>query len=224
MSALTSSIASRWSGVSVNGKRLLELALPVGVGSANAWPVRRRRSAYRLEQLAGELLRGAPRARLHRLPARAAELRQRRAARRRAPDVARDLRELVGGHEHAVVALVFEVQVVARHVRHRARLKAREARDAVVLVHDDVAGAQLGERAQRARRAPRRPPSRRVGPPRSARRRRSSRCSGNTASFSDGATKPSRSEAAAKRSDGSSGVRPRRRPRPASWLSARPRL
>ena len=69
-------------------------------------------------------------------------------------DVARDLRELVGGHEHAVVALVFEVQVVARDVRHGARLEAREARHAVVLVHDDVARAQLGERAQRA--APRR--------------------------------------------------------------------
>ncbi len=39
---------------------------------------------------------------------------------------------------------------------------------------------------------------------RSARRRRSRRCSGNTASFSGGATKPSRSDAAANRSDGSS--------------------
>ena len=65
-------------------------------------------------------------------------------------DVARDLRELVGGDEDAVIALVFEVQVVARDVGDRARLEAGEARDAVVLVHDDVAGAQVGERAQRA--------------------------------------------------------------------------
>ena len=65
-------------------------------------------------------------------------------------DVARDLRQLVGGDEDTVVALVFEVQVVACDVSDGAGLKAREARDPVVLVHDDVAGAQLGERAQRA--------------------------------------------------------------------------
>ena len=63
--------------------------------------------------------------------------------------VARDLGQLVGGYEHAIVALVFQVQVVARHVRHRARRKAGEARHAMVLVHDDVARAQVGERAQR---------------------------------------------------------------------------
>ena len=80
-----------------------------------------------------------------------------------APDVARDLRELVGGHEHAVVALVFEVEVVARDVRHGARLEAREARHAVVLVHDDVARAQLGEGAQRAPARAAAPPSRRPG-------------------------------------------------------------
>ncbi len=58
------------------------------------------------------------------------------------------------------------------------------------------------------RREPPRPPRPACAPARSARRRRSSRCSGNTASFSCGATKPSRSEAAAKRSDGSSTWRP----------------
>ena len=65
-------------------------------------------------------------------------------------DVARDLRQLLGGHEHAIVALVFEIEVVARDIRDGARLKAGEARDAVILVHDDVPGAQLRERAQRA--------------------------------------------------------------------------
>ena len=121
-------------------------------------------------------------------------------------DVARDLRELVGGHEDAVVALVFEVQVVARDARHGARLEAGEARDAVVLVHDDVAGAQIGERAQRApaaaARAPCRPPGRRParrdgGAAAGARGRRPASAAG--------ATKPSRSEAVAKRSEGSSG-------------------
>ena len=69
-------------------------------------------------------------------------------------DVARDLRELVDGHEDAVVAVVLEVEVVARDARDRAGLEAGEARDAVVLVHDDVAGAQVGERAQHAARRP----------------------------------------------------------------------
>ena len=65
-------------------------------------------------------------------------------------DVAADLRELVGRDEDAVVALVLEVEVVARDAGDGLRLEAGEARDAVVLVDDDVAGAQVGERAQRA--------------------------------------------------------------------------
>ena len=132
----------------VEREALLELALPVGVGAEGvaAAPAA---LCVQAEQLAGELLRGAAGARLHRLPARAAELGQRRVLAAGA-HVARDLGELIGGHEHAVIALVFEVQVVARDLRHGARLKAREARHAVVLVHDDVPGAQLAEGAQRA--------------------------------------------------------------------------
>src|SRR5271167_314443 len=64
-------------------------------------------------------------------------------------DIPRDLRQLLRRHEHPVVALIFQVQVVACDVRDSARLEAGEARDAVVLVHDDVARAQLRERAQR---------------------------------------------------------------------------
>ena len=62
-------------------------------------------------------------------------------------DVAADLGELVDGHEHAVRARVLEVQVVARDVGDGLGVKAGEARDPVVLVDDDVAGAQLGEAA-----------------------------------------------------------------------------
>src|SRR5919112_811868 len=102
-----------------------------------------------VQQLAGELLRGAPRARLQAVPAPAAELAQRRVGAAGA-DVAADLRELLGGDEDAVVALVLEVEVVARDPRDGLRLEAGEARDAVVLVDDDVARAQVGERAQRA--------------------------------------------------------------------------
>ncbi len=130
------------------GERLLELALPVGVLGEG---VTRAPAALGVEreQLSRELLRRAARTRLHRLPARTAELRKRRAL-AAGTDVARDLRQLVDRHEHAVIALVFQIQVVARHIRHRARLKAREARHAMVLVHNHIARAQLRERAQRA--------------------------------------------------------------------------
>ena len=154
MSALTSSIASRWSGVSVNGKRSSNSRCQSPSG-ANAWPLRRRRSAYSLSSSPASSC-AARRARAFIVSQRVPPSFESGGARRppRA-DVARDLRELVGGHEDAVVALVFEVQVVARDAGDGARLEAREARDAVVLVDDDVAGAQVGERAQRA------PPARR---------------------------------------------------------------
>ena len=58
--------------------------------------------------------------------------------------------QLVHRHEDLVRARVLELEVVARDVRDGLRLEAGEARDAVVLVHDDVAGAQLRERAQAA--------------------------------------------------------------------------
>ena len=73
MSPLTISIASRWSGVSRYGNAALELAQPVRVGlervAAAALALR-----VQVEQLAGQLLRGAAGARLHLVPARAAEL------------------------------------------------------------------------------------------------------------------------------------------------------
>ena len=52
------------------------------------------------------------------------------------------------GHEDLVRARVLELEVVAGDAGDGLRLEAGEARDAVVLVHDDVAGAQVGERAQ----------------------------------------------------------------------------
>ena len=124
---------------------LLEFPLPVAVGpegvAAAHAPL-----GVQLEQLPGQLLGGPAGACLERVPAAPAELAQRRMG---APgaDVAGDLGQLVGGDEDAVVAVVFEVQVVARDARHGARLEAGEAGDAVVLVDDDVTRAQLGERA-----------------------------------------------------------------------------
>src|SRR3954468_15376023 len=102
-----------------------------------------------VEQLAGELLRGAPGTRLHGLPRPAAELAQRRVAAAGA-DVAADLRELVDRHEDAVGAGELQLEVVARDAADGLRLEARELGEAVVLVDDDVAGPQVGEGAQRA--------------------------------------------------------------------------
>ena len=51
----------------------------------------------------------------------------------------------VTGVDELVVAAEVEVQVVARDPGDGLRVEAREARDAVVLVHDVVAGAQVGE-------------------------------------------------------------------------------
>src|SRR4051794_24826788 len=126
----------------------LELPQPVGVlgeGVAVATPA----LGVEVEQLAGELLRGAAGARLHRLPRLAAELAQRRVAAAGA-DVAADLRELVDRHEDAVGAGELQLEVVARDAADGLRLEARELGEAVVLVDDDVAGSQVGERAQRA--------------------------------------------------------------------------
>ena len=109
-----------------------------------------------VEQLAGQLLRGAAGARLDLVPARAAELGERRRAAVGA-QVAADLRQLVDRHEDLVVALELEVQVVAGDAGDGLGVEAREARDAVVLVDDVVAGAQVGEGAQQAAAAARRP-------------------------------------------------------------------
>ncbi len=57
------------------GEALLQFALPLGVGLEGE-PGPPAALGVEVEQLARELLRGAPRARLHRLPARASELRE----------------------------------------------------------------------------------------------------------------------------------------------------
>jgi hypothetical protein len=101
-------------------------------------------------------------------------------------DVAADLRELVDRHEDAVGAGELELEVVARDAADGLRLEARELGEAVVLVDDDVAGAQVGERAEGSAAAP-------VGR-RAARRgwRRNRRCSGMTARLQAGSDEPSR--------------------------------
>ena len=101
------------------------------------------------DELAGELADGLLRARLHRLPRLAAELRERRRAGVGA-DVARDLAELLVRDVEPVLAAEREQEIVARHARDRLRLEAEELADAVVLVDDVVAGAEVGEALERA--------------------------------------------------------------------------
>ena len=106
------------------------------------------------EQLAGELVDGDPRARLERLPGLAAELGERGRPRIGA-DVARDLAELVVRHEELVLAPEGELDVVARDAGDRLDVEPQELADAVVLVHDVIAGTQIREARERATEAQR---------------------------------------------------------------------
>src|SRR3954453_15599112 len=72
-------------------------------------------------------------------------------------DVARDLRELVDRHEDLVRALELEVEIVARDAGYGLGVEAGEAREPVVLVDDDVAGAEVGEAPEQAAPAAGRP-------------------------------------------------------------------
>ena len=125
------------------GERALELELPLAVGLEHV-ALARLALGVEVEQLAGELAGRAARARLDRVPALRAERRELRRVAARA-DVARDLRQLLGRREDLVVALVLELEVVAGDAGERLRLEAGEAGDAVVLVDDVVADAQVGE-------------------------------------------------------------------------------
>ena len=102
-----------------------------------------------LDQVAGELANRLARTRLERLPRLAAELRQ-RGRRGVGADVARDLAELLVRDVEAVLAAEGEQEVVAGDAGDRVRLEPEQAPDAVILVHDVVAGAQVGEGLQRA--------------------------------------------------------------------------
>ena len=101
-----------------------------------------------LQQLAGHLAQVLAGAGLEVVPRLAAELRERRRVRVGA-DVARDLADLLVRDEDAVVAAEAEQQVVAGDARDLLRLEAEQLRDAVVLVDDVVAGAEVGEARER---------------------------------------------------------------------------
>ena len=124
------------------GEGRLHLDLPLAVGReavALAGPA----LGVEVEQLAGQRAGGFAGARLHVLPALAAERRERRFG--AGADVAAQLRELLGWDVDAVLALVFEVEVVAADPADFPGLEAGEAGDAMVLVDDVVADPQVTE-------------------------------------------------------------------------------
>ena len=102
-----------------------------------------------LQQLPRHLAQVGAGAVLEVVPGLAAELGERRRVRVGA-DVAGDLADLLVWHEDAVVAAEAEQQVVARDACDLLRLEAEQLRDAVVLVDDVVARAQVGEARERA--------------------------------------------------------------------------
>src|SRR5207244_1094303 len=96
---------------------------------------------------AGKLAHRRARAILEVLPRLAAELRQRGHGVVGA-DVARHLAELLVRDIEAVVAAEAEEEVVACDPGDLLRLEAEQLADAMVLVHDEVAGPEVGERLQ----------------------------------------------------------------------------
>ena len=162
-----------------------------------------------VEQFAGQRAGRFARPRLQVLPAFAAERRERRFA--AGADVAAQLRQLFGGDVDAVLAFVFEVEVVAGDAADLARLEAGEAGDAVVLVDDVVADPQLAEGEAAA----------------AGRRRRllgaaapvDEAAEGIDGELQLGATKPSRRRASAKERPGSGERRPPSRMRASSRSS-----
>ena len=101
-----------------------------------------------LDQVAGELADRLARTRLERLPGLAAELRERR-RRGVGADVARDLPELLVRDVEPILPAEREQEVVARDAGDGLRLEPEQSADAVILVHDVVAGAEVGEGLQR---------------------------------------------------------------------------
>src|SRR5262249_1976924 len=124
--------------------------LPLAVGGKGVAPARAP-LGVEVEQLPGQGASRLAGPRLHVLPAFAAQRRERRFA--AGPDVAAQLRELVGGDEDPVLPLVFEVEVVAGAAADLARLEPGEAGDAVVLVDDVVADPEFAEGEPAAARA-----------------------------------------------------------------------
>ena len=141
MSAFTSTIALSWSGVSRYGKASSSSRCQT-VSSGNAWPGRVQPLLVEHDQLLRDVLHLGADPGLGLLPVGAAELRQ---ARRVAAGVVADGVDLVGRDVELVVAPVLEQEVVALDAADGAGDHAAVAGDAVLVVHDVVAGLEVVE-------------------------------------------------------------------------------
>src|SRR5262249_35806322 len=65
-------------------------------------------------------------------------------------DVARDLADLLVWDVQSVVPAEADEQIVARDAGDGLRLEPEQPADSMILVHDVVAGTEIGERLQRA--------------------------------------------------------------------------
>jgi hypothetical protein len=143
MSAMTSSIAWRWSGVSSKGKASRKSGV-VLFRQREAVPLARGAARVQVEQLHRDVthfLRGAP---AGLVPLLAAEAVQRRRLGGGA-GVAADQVERLHRHVQLVAAGVFQRQELAAAVLYFERDEAEVAADTVVDVHDRRAGAQVRE-------------------------------------------------------------------------------
>ena len=138
MSALTSTIAFAWSGVSSYGKAS-STSCCHGVSGANGWPGLVEAPAVEHHELLRDLAHRGADARLRLLEVGAAHPVQRRCL---AARVGPDAVHLVGRHVQLVAALVLEQQVVARDAADRALHHPLVARDTVHVVDDVVAGGE----------------------------------------------------------------------------------
>jgi hypothetical protein len=124
-------------------ERGLQLFLPHGVGLERMAGQRAARGVG-LEQLLGHVLDGLLRAGLGLLPLGAPE-RVDRGPRAVAGRIPRDERELVHRHVEQVLGGVRQLEAVGLLARERQPLHAAVDADAVILVHDEVAGFQRRE-------------------------------------------------------------------------------
>ena len=144
MSALTSSMAVRWSGVGSNGKDSSSSRCH-GVSAAKAWPGRVHALLVEHDQLLGDLGHRRAHLGLGLLPLAAAHAAE---GRRLAAGVVAHRVDLVGRHVELVVAAVLEQQVVALDAADGPLDHAAVAGDAVLVVHDVVARLEVVEEAR----------------------------------------------------------------------------
>ncbi len=134
MSALVSTIALAWSGVSSYGNAS-SICFWNGPSGCERVSGRREPAPVEDDELAGDVAHCLPHAGPRLLPVAAAHLRQLRLL---AAGVLADEADVLGVDVHTVAALELDDETVARDAEHLARLHAEVLADTVHAVHDEV--------------------------------------------------------------------------------------